>query len=563
MPRALPEKLLDRLDEAKRRFDLQQSRVAIERILARLSRQSFKDAESLSRYHEILLFLRAYPQSTSICKLAEAELAMFASRIDKLPETDTSTLEQPEISGIAGTSVTDTFTYNIVRWLVRRHPTQVSLNWEWFEDENPLAQTWPGLMPLLEEDAAVEANVPYRDWLRAAKGRERELHWLIKRFEALPISAKEQGKLYDSLKLYVQWRFSFRASRTGMRLPVRRVFYHRQPLIARRDVSLERELMAPHVPVKKLSHSQGERILDLARETSTVRYRELYGFTHGDSARVLKASIGRGVELFFIGVPPEKRLPIRAYHAAVILKNGVPVGYFEGLSLCERMESGFNLYYTFREGETAWIYAKTLAIFHQLLGITAFSIDPYQIGYENDEGIASGAFWFYRKLGFRPTAPALLKLTLTEEQKLAARSSYRTPTRILRRLAEGRMIFELAGRRAGDWDRFEVRKLGLAVQRRMASDFSGHTERIRHASVSQVMRALNLNLRDWKDSEQAALDDLALLLALIPDLSRWSESDKGNTIRIIRAKAGVDEAQYLQRLQRHSHLRAEIIRLGS
>jgi len=60
----------------------------------------------------------------------------------------------------------------------------------------------------------------------------------------------------------------------------------------------------------------------------------------------------------------------------MIFKNGIPVGYFEGLSLCERMESGFNFYYTFREGETAWIYARTLSVFKELLGVTAFSLDP-------------------------------------------------------------------------------------------------------------------------------------------------------------------------------------------
>ena len=53
-------------------------------------------------------------------------------------------------------------------------------------------------------------------------------------------------------------------------------------------------------------------------------------------------TLGRGVELFLIGLPAEKRLPLRAYHAATIYKNGVPIGYFEGLSLFERMESGFN-----------------------------------------------------------------------------------------------------------------------------------------------------------------------------------------------------------------------------
>src|SRR6266508_4609942 len=154
----------------------------------------------------------------------------------------------------------------------------------------------------------------------------------------------------------------------------------------------------------------------------------------------------------------------------MIFKNVVPVGYFEALSLFERMESGFNLYYTFLDGETAWLYARILNIFRHLLGVTAFSIDPYQIGYENEEGIESGAFWFYRKLGFRPVRPALLKLAINEEKKISQRASYRTPAKTLRKLAEGSMIFEL-GQRTGEWDRFQLRKIGFAVQRLMASRF--------------------------------------------------------------------------------------------
>ena len=127
----------------------------------------------------------------------------------------------------------------------------------------------------------------------------------------------------------------------------------------------------------------------------------------------------------------------------MIFKNGIPVGYFEGISLFERMESGFNFYYSFREGETAWIYARTLSVFRQLLGVTAFSIDPYQIGHENEEGIESGAFWFYRKLGFRPTQPGIAKLTDREEKKIDGRTAYRTSARTLRRLAAEPMIWEL------------------------------------------------------------------------------------------------------------------------
>ena len=102
----------------------------------------------------------------------------------------------------------------------------------------------------------------------------------------------------------------------------------------------------------------------------------------------------------------------------MIYKNGVPIGYFEGITLFERMESGFNLYYTFRDGETAWLYARMLNVFHHFTGARAFSLDPYQIGHENEEGIESGAFWFYRKLGFRPTRKDILQLALKEEEKI-------------------------------------------------------------------------------------------------------------------------------------------------
>src|SRR5947207_15361277 len=130
--------------------------------------------------------------------------------------------------------------------------------------------------------------------------------------------------------------FSFRESRTGMRLPVPNVFYHHGPLIKRREVSLERELETSPPSLKRLSKKQGEAILDMARAASTVRYRELYGFTHGDPEKVFQTSLGRGVDDLVIGLPRDKRLPLRPYHAAMIFKKRAPIGYSAGLSLLER-----------------------------------------------------------------------------------------------------------------------------------------------------------------------------------------------------------------------------------
>lgn len=571
MPRNSINRLLDQLEELKSRFGAPEQR-AVERLLSRLLKLEILNPEALLRYHEILLFLRSYPQSPQVLRTAEMELSDFTGRVRKLEASgaDLSGLDSPEVSGIAGRHVTDTFTYPIVRWLVklRSQRRRVALAWDWFEDENRLAETWPRFMPLLEEDAFVEANVPYQTWLQSAKGGQAsEVTWLIQRFETLPKTEKEKAELYDSQKLYVRWTPTFPLTRTGMRLATAKVFYHREPLIQRRDISLRRELENPPPVLKKLSPRQGEAMLDMTRAASTVRYRELYGFTHGDPGKVFQANLGRGVDVFIAGLPPGKRLPLRAYHAAMIFKNGVPVGYFEGLSLFERMESGFNLYYTFRDGETAWLYARILNIFRHLLGVTAFSIDPYQIGYENEEGIESGAFWFYRKLGFRPTDRDVLKLVLNEEKKIASRSNYRTSLRTLRKLAVGPMIFELDKSQeefsSGDWDRFQVRNIGLAVQSRMAMKYEGDADKFRTEAAKELTHLLGIRASDWRAAELPVLSDFAVTLSLVNHLTEWSEIEKRGLVRVIRAKTRADESSYLNLMQKHARLRKAIIKLGS
>ncbi|HKC62114.1 MAG TPA: hypothetical protein VKB86_00685, partial [Pyrinomonadaceae bacterium] len=81
--------------------------------------------------------------------------------------------------------------------------------------------------------------------------------------------------------------------------------------------------------------------------------------------------------------------------------------------------------------------------------------------------------------------------------------------------------------------------------------------------VESVALSLNVRTKDWKEAERGAFEDLALVLALIPDLSRWTKDEKLGVVRIIRAKASADEARYVRRLQRHSRLRDEVIKLGS
>jgi hypothetical protein len=538
------ERLLDELDQQKRSFE-PGSAARLSGTLAALGRRRFRDAGPLLRFHEALLYCRAYPQSPVLLREAEKLLASFHKR---LAGVNPDAFEEPQVSGVAGTAFSAVFSYDVVRRLAAMEPGRLAIDWERYELTGRAAGVWRRLFPLVEEDTMVEAHVPYLEWLcAAAGGLDGALDCLLARLEQLPLAPKDKADLYASLELPVRWELGRTgASRTTMRGPAGKPFYHDAPLIRRTDVSLDHELAAEPLACERLSEEAGQAFLNMALAASAVRQRELHGFTHGDPRTVLRAQAARGVEVFLCGVPAGQRLPLRAYHAAMILKNGVPVGYFETLSLCDRMEAGFNIYYTFREGETAWIFARVLRLFHQLLGTTCFSIDPYQIGLDNEEAIESGAFWFYRKLGFRPVLPEVVRLLAPEECNMVKKPGYRTPAAILRRLAVGPLIFEMEGAPQGDWDRFAVRNIGLATQR------LGQEE-----AIARVSRALGI-----KAGPHGEFVNLAMAFALIPDLERWPREDKAALVNIIRAKMGPDETAYVRLTRKHARLRRELVRLG-
>jgi hypothetical protein len=557
--------LLDQLEMAKRRFDGDGPAQTL-KLLERLSRSRFQDAASLIRFHEILLFIRAYPASNEIREKSEALLDSFVERVERLREAgeDLAQFWDAEFSGIVATEISAVFSYKVARWLAQRFPKTAEVDWEAYKRKDRLGAVLPRLIPLLDEDSSVEANVPFRDWLGAAKdNRLSDLAWIIRNFDEMDLSERAKAELYDSLDLPIWWRIENSSySRTHLRLATKTAFYHTTSLIKRSEVSIAEAFSSKPIRLRKLSPKQGEQAIELARAASVARYRELYGFTHGDASRVLKADLGRGVEMFVYELPRDWRLPLRAYHAGMIFKNGVPVGYVETLSLFERCEVGFNLYYTFREGETAWLYARLLKLFHQHLGANYFSIDPYQIGFHNEEAIDSGAFWFYRKLGYRPTQETIRQVVEAEEKRLATRPGYRTAARTLRKIAEGHIVFEL-GRRRSDWDGFQIRRVGLALQKRLAEEFGGSIKKMKADAVKQISRTLNIEYASLNPAEQRQFENFAYLLSLVKDLGEWTRPEKQLAAQILEAKMHASETEYLAALQKHERLRRAVIEMGT
>ena len=456
----MPRDLLDRLDEWKSRFGAADTG-RLERLLAAISKTRFRDPADLIRLHETLLFLRAYPRSGEVARWADEILFSFADRIGD----DLEPFEAPEVSGIAGTSLTAVFSYEVARRLAARYPRAVEIAWDRYDEPDRMGNVIRRFLPMLDEDFPVEAHVPFQQWIAQAHHRGvTDLEWLLEQLTTLP--AEMRTVQFESMQAPLTWRMgTSRASRSRLRLPVRSLYLQREPLLRRSDVSLALELDADPLPIRRLALPETRRILDLILDTSAMRYRELYGFSHPEESAVFHAAAGRGVDIYFFGVPPAWRLPLRGYHGGMFFKNGVPAGYVELLSLFERAEVGFNLYYTFREGESAWIYARLLRLFRQVLGVTCFSVDPYQIGHENSEAVDSGAFWFYRKLGFRATNQEVARLVEREENRMRQTPVYRSSRRTLERLAEGYILYEMPGTESGDWDHFSIRTLAQKLQR--------------------------------------------------------------------------------------------------
>jgi hypothetical protein len=470
----------------------------LERLLRAIAKAQFPDARDLTRFHETLLFLRAYPLSDRVAQLADGILFDFENRLS----ADIDAFEEAEVSGIAGTSLTAVFSYEVACRLAELEPGNIEIGWDRYDEQDRMGPVVRKLLPMFNEDWPVEAHVPFGQWIAAAHpAGKSDLAWLLSRVD--------RADAYDSMQIPLTWRLGgSRYSRSALRLPTRKLYLHREPLLRRADISLERELTSAPIPVKCLDRKKAGRILDIIVTTSAMRYRELYGFSHPDEGAVYHAAAGRGVDIYFFGVPSEWRLPLRAYHAAMFFKNGVPAGYVELLSFFERTEVGFNLYYTFREGESAWIYARLLRLFHQELGVTCFSVDPYQIGHENAEAVDSGAFWFYRKLGFRPTSPEVAGLLAREESRMRTAPEYRSSKRTLEKLADGYLLYELPGTATGDWDSFRIRTLAQRLQ-------------------------------EGGPAERRAIEQLA------------------------RAKRSGPEVRYLRRMQRDTRLRERLIQWGT
>jgi hypothetical protein len=83
-------------------------------------------AKELFELHELLLFIRAYPDNEEILRLAEQCQEKCNNAIQRiLRKRSSSTQRIFENTGIIGTTITGCFSYDLVSWLHHQYPTAI------------------------------------------------------------------------------------------------------------------------------------------------------------------------------------------------------------------------------------------------------------------------------------------------------------------------------------------------------------------------------------------------------------------------------------------------------
>ena len=231
------------------------------------------------------------------------------------------------------------------------------------------------------------------------------------------------------------------------------------------------------------SYAAGQGVIDLALQTLCARSLEIYPLIYANPADVVLADCGRGMQVALVGVVPEWRSALESLHFFLILKNGVPVAYGPAAAFLGCCEMGINLFPEFRGGEIRYIYAQFMRVLHHRLGVDYFFLTRYGMGEGNPEAIRTGAFWFYRKLGFQPTNPDVEALARAEESRMRARPGYRSDRRTLHRLSHTEAYLDLS---AGKCRPFDFGRFGLALGRHIAEKFDGDRALARKRCAARV-----------------------------------------------------------------------------
>lgn len=533
------------------------------------------DGVQVRTLHDALLFIAAYPDDAAVKRLTGDCLRALCRTVTQ----SQSLCRRLTNSGILGTTTTHEFSLAMLKWLSSTFPRDLDLDWSDEAAVDRLEALLPHLVRSYLRDGLYADHLSTREWMDLARGRQTAAACLVDLAQRIPISVELNEHFFESMELAFRWRLNQPAgSRSFARFPPRPASFQKEPLLKKVEL---RSLMDHRLPpAVRLNRAATEKLLDACRVTLCTRNREIDTLTYVNPREVYFHQLDRGIDVAVFGMNPLWRLPIESYFGFVAARNRVPVAYGGGWVLFDRCEIGVNIFDEFRGGESAFTFAQVLRVYRQLFKSTRFYVDPFQFGADNPEAVRSGAFWFYHRLGFRPTDAALQRLAAEESHRIAAQRNYRSPPAVLRRFAKGKLLLDLnpsaqdgmtsgaiakhvlRDGAAGDLD---LTALSLATTKWIGDRSKGEKPEKLEKHCANVWRILGIrSTRGWSGLEGVWFGRLVpLLWPIDAEMRCWPLNVRRAIAAAFRAKGGTKERLYARRLAALPHLREAWLRLAA
>ncbi|HRC32100.1 MAG TPA: hypothetical protein PK736_01510 [Bacteroidia bacterium] len=392
---------------------------------------------ALKDYHECLLFIMSFPPDEKTRSLAEREVLRISGLLKKQPEKIKELFVN---SGIPLSRYQAAYSHDCTRWLLSHPDCTVAINEitnTSFDLNTALKVTIPA--QLRNYTTAAYTNDVLLDELMP--GKKLQLGYIINELSRLDNTPYVKDHYYEGLGIHTDIvPKSKLLSKAFNRIEIPETFYHSE-IIKRFDVV---ELLNRKLPDEAvLSSAEKEKLVLIIKNSMAITERETDPATYMKEDSLHLFHLDRGVSVALYGLPAERQLPMESYIGYTMFKNGYPAAYAGGWVFGWRSDFGLNIYDQFRGGESAFMVAQILRVYRQLFNVNHFQVEASQFGLDSPEGIETGVFWFYYKLGFRPNDLALRQLAKSEHIKISSRKGYRSSEKTLLKFTESNISMSL------------------------------------------------------------------------------------------------------------------------
>lgn len=474
-------------------------------LLKQLLGMDLPSGQALLDYHDTLLFLCAYPNNPTLLRLAEKGLQQIA-RYAKQHKGNEKLV--PENEGLPFAQTVTRFSPDFLRWLHGHKDITVAFD-SFYNPSLNLNAILNITLPatLKAETTAGLSNEALLEVLRIQPADY--VPFILGQLETLQELPILKELLIERMDLYVKLiPKNVQFSRAYNRVPVATTYYH-QDLLKQFDAT--QLINEPLAPTRFPDWEEKQILYKAIRNAMALTVREIDPATFLQTATIRCYDLERGLSLSVYSMIPQHQLPLETYFGFTFFKNGLPISYGGIWAFGPMGKIGLNIFEPFRGGESGYILCQLLRVMKQALGISYVEMEPYQYGLDNPGGIASGAFWFYYKYGFRPVDPALRELAQREHHKIKSRKHYRSSEKTLLRFTESNIAVNL-----GDTLPVSVADITTQILLTIQRDWQHNYAPAKAAAIEKFCGQTGLDQDDLDTDAKKVLEDIALWAMAMP-----------------------------------------------